>query len=370
MRTAVLAFSLVLVAAGQPATAATQPHLRPLWTVSAGPQERQITGAAISGRTLVRASTLYRGYEHPTGELRRYDAGTGADLGGIASAPGWMFGTVAGVDGRILVQAREPSGGAQLRSYTWKGKLQWQQAAPGEAFAAGNVLVASGGDQVRAIEVASGKVRWSVTAEGDSGTSAPVLAGDRVLRAGATADGFVLSALDERTGAVRWRAGGSGTRVVVAGDTAVTVGAGGTCAFALATGERRWCAFQPAREAIAAGGTLFVVEDGYLTALGRTDGSLQWRRSYQRRDAQTSTSYWTPAARGGVLYAVVYHYAPSAANPARRHRHELLAVSAAHGHVLRRIDVPMPYEVGGEPLLLTRSAVYFATLAGLFAWSR
>jgi outer membrane protein assembly factor BamB len=230
--------------------------------------------------------------------------------------------------------------------------------------------VASGGDQVRAIEVASGRVRWSVTGEGDSGTSAPVLAGDQVLRAGATADGFVLSALDERTGAVRWRADASGTRVVVAGDTAVTVGAGGTCAFALATGERRWCAFQPAREATVTGTTLFVIEDGYLTALNVADGSLRWRRSYKRRSAETSTSYWTPVAGGGVLYAVVYHYAPATTDPARRHRHELLAVSAADGRVLRRDDVPMPYEVGGEPLLLTRVAVYFATLANLFAWSR
>lgn len=366
MRIAVLAFSLVLVAAGQPATAAAQPHLRPLWTVPASPQERQITGAAVSGRTLVRASTLYRGYEHPTGELRRYDARTGADRGGIASAPGWVFGTVVVADGRILVQARETSGGAQLRSYTGNGELKWRQAAPGEAFVAGNVLVASGGDQVRAIEVASGQVRWSVTAEGDSGTSAPVLAGDLVLRAGATADGFVLSALDERTGAVRWRADGSGTRVVVAGDTAVTVGAGGTCAFALATGERRWCAFQPALEATASGGTLFVIEEGYLTALGVADGSLQWRRSYALRGWATSTSYWTPIAGGGVLYAVVYHYSPA---KAQRHRHELLAVSAADGRVLRRFDVPMPYEVGGETLLLTRSAVYFATLANLFAWT-
>src|SRR4051812_14396566 len=74
MRIAVLAFSLVLLAAGQPATAASTSPLRPLWTVSAGPEERQITGVAVTGRTLVRASTLYRGYEHPTGELRRYDA--------------------------------------------------------------------------------------------------------------------------------------------------------------------------------------------------------------------------------------------------------------------------------------------------------
>src|SRR5690242_190420 len=183
MRIAVLAFSLVLLAAGQPATAAVAgPHLRPLWTVSAGPDERQITGAAVTGRTLVRASTLYRGYEHPTGELRRYDARTGADLGLLAAASGWAFGAVAGVDGRILVQAREPGGGAQLRSYTGKGRLQWVREAPGEAFAAGGVVVASGGDQVRAIEVASGRVRWSVTAEGDSGTSAPVLAGGQVLR--------------------------------------------------------------------------------------------------------------------------------------------------------------------------------------------
>jgi outer membrane protein assembly factor BamB len=366
MRIAVLAFSLVLLAAGQPATAASTSPLRPLWTVSAGPEERQITGVAVTGRTLVRASTLYRGYEHPTGELRRYDALTGVDRGSLASAPGWAFGSVAVAGGRIVVLAHDASGGAQLRSYTGSGKLQWQQAAPGEAFAAGSVLVATGGAQVRAIEAASGQVRWSVTAEGDSGTSAPVLAGDQVLRAGATADGFVLTALDEGTGAVRWRADASGPRVVVTGDIAVTVGAGGTCAFALATGEQRWCAFQAALEATAASGTLFVIENGYLTALSVADGSLQWRRSYALRGWETSTSYWTPVAGGGVLYAVVYHYSPV---KAQRHRHELLAVSAADGRVLRRFDVPMPYEVGGEPLRLTRSAVYFATLANLFAWT-
>ncbi len=70
-----------------------------------------------------------------------------------------------------------------------------------------------------------------------------------------------------------------------------------------------------------------------------------------------------------MLYAVVYHYAAPRRGAPARHRHELQAVSAADGRVLRRIDVLMPYEVGGEPLLLTRSAVYFATLANLFAWS-
>src|SRR5689334_16328530 len=145
MRIAVLMVSLVLLTAGQPAMAAPQPHLRPLWTISAGTEERQITGAVIAGRTVVRAGTLYRGYEHPVGELHRYDARTGADLGGIAGAPGWAFGGVAVAGGRIVVQAHEPGGGAQLRSYAGNGKLQWQQAAPGEAFAAGRVLVASGG---------------------------------------------------------------------------------------------------------------------------------------------------------------------------------------------------------------------------------
>jgi outer membrane protein assembly factor BamB len=386
------AFSVVLVAAGTSASAApspvARPSLRPLWTISAGPAERQIAGVAITGQTLIRSSTLYRGYEHPTGELRKYNAKIGLDLGPLASAPGLVFGQVAVVGGAVVVQARptgEGIGGPQLRSYDEKGRLRWKQNAPGDAFVvgarpseladasgvmAGRVLVASGGTQVEALEPASGRVRWSVTAEGDSGTSAPVLAGDQVLRAGALSDGsqltgFVLTALDQQTGAQRWRADASGTEVTVAGDSVITVGAGGTCVFALVTGERRWCAFQVARHAAVAGDTLFVVEDGFLTALRLSDGSLLWRRSYALRGAELSTSYWTPVVGGGVLYAVVYHYAPDSA---RRHRHELLAVSEADGRVLRRVDVPMPYEVGGEPLVLTRSALYFATLANLFAW--
>src|SRR5690349_21187990 len=197
------AFSVVLVAAGTSASAVpspvARPSLRPLWTISSGPAERQITGVAVTGQTLIRSSTLYRGYEHPTGELRRYDANIGLDLGPLASAPGLVFGQVAVVGGAVVVQARpagDRNGEPQLRSYDGKGRLRWKQNAPGDAFAAGRVLVASGGTQIEALEPASGRVRWNVTAEGDSGTSAPVLAGDQVLRAGAITDGFVLTALD------------------------------------------------------------------------------------------------------------------------------------------------------------------------------
>src|SRR5689334_6651469 len=116
MRGALLAaaFSVVLVSAGTSAAssaAVARPTSHPLWTVSAGPGEQQITGVAITGRTLVRSSTRYRGYEHPTGELRRYDARTGFDLGPMASAPGYSFGPVAAVGDAVVVQAR-PAGDA------------------------------------------------------------------------------------------------------------------------------------------------------------------------------------------------------------------------------------------------------------------
>ncbi len=365
------------------------PDLRPLWTVPAGPAERQITGAAIIGGRLLRSSTTFTGDDHATGEIRRYDAITGADLGLVAGADNRAFGQLAIAGDALFVQERNPVDGvAMLRSYTLKGTLRWENAAPGEAFAAGEVIVASGGQQVRALEPASGRVRWSVTAEGDSGTSAPVLAGASVLRSGAVGDQgrgsggrqdqggaraagagsggrqdrYVLSSLDARTGAVRWRAGASGTEVLVAGGEVITVGAGGTCAFALSTGIRRWCSPPPALHATAAGGTVFVIGEGVVTALSAADGTVRWHRSYALRGWESSTSYWTPVIGGGVLYAAVYHYSPG------RHRHELLAVSAADGRVLRRFDVAMPYEVGGEPLLLTRHAVYFATLANLYAW--
>jgi outer membrane protein assembly factor BamB len=375
--------SLVLAAAGTPASAgvgsgrplkpATVTHLRPLWTVPAGTVERQITGVAIIGATLLRSSSVFTGDEHATAEIRRYDAFTGADLGPVASAENRAFGRLAVAADALVVQERNPVDGVtMLRSYTLKGTLRWETAAPGEAFVAGDVIVASGGDQVRALEPASGRVRWSVTAEGDSGTSAPVLAGASVLRAGAVGDQgggsggrqdqYVLSSLDARTGAVRWRAGASGTEVLVAGGEVITVGAGGTCAFALSTGDRRWCSPPPALHATAAGGAVFVIGEGVVTALSAADGTVRWHRSYALRGWESSTSSWTPVLGGGVLYAAVYHYSPG------RHRHELLAVSAAGGRVLRRFDVAMPYEVGGEPLLLTRQAVFFATLANLYAW--
>ncbi len=136
---------------------------------------------------------------------------------GIASAPGGVFGHGCRRR-RPDLGAGPGAGDGRERSSgrtTGTADCNGSRRPRARRLRPGSVLVASGGDQVRAIEAASGRVRWSVTAEGDSGTSAPVLAGDQVLRAGATDGGFVLTALDQRTGAVRWRADGSGTEVVV-----------------------------------------------------------------------------------------------------------------------------------------------------------
>jgi hypothetical protein len=140
-----------------------------------------------------------------------------------------------------------------------------------------------------------------------------------------------------------------------------TAGDGGTCAFAASTGRSRWCSGVPARHVTAYRGVVYAVGEGAVTAYDAGNGAVRWRRSFARPGFE-STSYWTPVAGAGVLYAVVYHFAPGV------HRHELLALAAADGRVLRRLDVAMPFEVGGEPLLLTRDRLYFATLAELQAY--
>jgi outer membrane protein assembly factor BamB len=352
----VLVFSLVLAAAGVSyadtptgaLNAGSVRRLAPLWTSPAAPGEHQIGGAAIAGGVLWRTETTYVSEGHSDAGIARFDAATGAPLGTVVTATDRAF-TQLAVDGdRLLVQGRDTvTGKSGLWSYTMNGFPHWHVDG-GWSFVVGDgVVVSTGDDRVRGLDATDGHLLWQT-----AGASA-VIADGRVI-----IDGAELRAVDARTGAVAWTAAGRGVPAA-SSSLAYLVGAAGTCAFDLVDGRRRWCDGTPGVAATALGDVVYVVGDGLVSAYS-ADGTVMWRRSYAD-GSRESTTLWTPVAGAGVMYFMAYHFDPG-------QRHELIALAADSGQIRKRLPVDLPWEVGGEPLLLTGERVYFAGLPAVYAF--
>jgi outer membrane protein assembly factor BamB len=353
----------------QGSTVVSAKALRPLWTSEAGTGDRQIGGAALAGGVL-----WWAGSDRGVGELHRLDPVNGTEQGVAVYQPGRWFTQLAAVLGGVVVKGRGTSGGpVYLSRYTGAGTRVWDVEIPGDlalegGFAiTGSTVVASGGDRVRAYSVADGKLLWNVPAIGDGNVSGAIVADGLVVRSGRLGDEYVVTGLDLTSGAVKWRVpGGSGTDVFASGGQVFTTGPAGVCAFASATGARAWCvAGLAATSGSAAPGVVYALGDGFLAALSAQTGATLWRHSYVARGWTSSSSMWAPVIGNGAVYFVAYDFAQR--NGETRHRHRLIALSAADGREQRRIDLDVPYEVGGEPLILGRSRLYFATLARVVA---
>lgn len=363
-----------------PAAAA---RLDTVWTAPATRPEEQIGGAVIADGTLLRASG------GPTGQIRRYDAVTGDDLGPVVDVPGRQFGQLAslpaaggpqGQAGAAMIvesQAIEPGTGnlleRRLGAYTGGGVEQWQAPLPDEVSGgftvAGDVVLRAAGATLTALRTADGSTAWSAPLDGEAGLHPPVADGGLALQTFETPGGTGLVALDLRTGARVWRQDVSGPWLIAAGGVAYTTGAGGVCAHTVADGARRWCdakTLLDPRQATTDGQLLMVLDArGRAAAFATGDGAVRWTLDWGMAGAETATSYWSPVTGGGVLYAVVYQFLIR--DGASVHRTELLAVDAATGKLVTRRDLGFDSLHGGEPLLLCGDHVYFAALEKLFA---
>ncbi|WP_433609099.1 PQQ-binding-like beta-propeller repeat protein [Dactylosporangium sp. CA-139114] len=371
-----------------PLDAAAAKHLRPAWTAPATRPGEQVGGAIVIDGTVLRASG------GPSGQIRRYDAATGHDLGPVVDAPGLAFGQLAAAGDTLLVEAVErPALRRTLRAYTLRGERRWTVDLPGTVSggftAAGDLILRAAGDILTAYRTADGSAAWTAPLGGEPGFRMPVRLGDLVLQGiepgGITSIGTEpgtaetsgsngtqpgIAAFDARTGAQVWRRPASGAELVAAGDAVYAVGERGICAYTAADGARRWCDARTLEAPVHASlgdGALFVIDGhGGLAAFDTGTGAPRWRTSYGL-DAEVDASYWAPVNGGGVVYAMVYHFAVRGG--VSTHRVELVAADTSTGRLIRRLQVDVDAMRGEEPLVLAGDHVYFAAVQKLHAFS-
>ncbi|MGI5181789.1 PQQ-binding-like beta-propeller repeat protein [Dactylosporangium sp. CA-152071] len=355
-------------------------RLDTVWTAPVSRPDEQVGGAVVADGVLLRSSG------GPTGQIRRYDAVTGADLGPVVDAPDRRFGQLAsvpgsagGTGGTLLVESQAidvPSGdlGARyLTSYTGRGDKRWETPLPGEVSGGftvvGDLVLRAAGATLTALRLDGGAVAWTAPLDGEAGLHPPVADAGVALQPFEAGTGTGLAAFDLRTGARVWRQDVSGPWVIAAGGVAYTTGLSGVCAVSVADGARRWCDTRTLidpRSATTDGQTLMVLDaHGRAAGFAVRDGAVRWTRDWGMAGAEVATSYWAPVTGGGVLYAVVYQFAIRDGAPV--HRSELLAFDAAAGTLLLRHELAFDALHGAEPLLLSGDHVYFAALEKLFA---
>jgi len=170
----------------------------------------------------------------------------------------------------------------------------------------GSVLVASG-EHVASVGACSGTSLWR--AHLGAGVMAVAAAGESHTMALAADTGGVLHGLDAHRGVTRWvsRLGIVAHAVVVAGDTAIAVAAGGLHAVALASGKPRWTARLPAAVTsahLAGGGDVLVAVtvDGTIVGVHPATGRTRW---WVRTGAPSSgvTGAGAPGGRPALVAA-------------------------------------------------------------------
>ncbi|GAA3451221.1 outer membrane protein assembly factor BamB family protein [Dactylosporangium matsuzakiense] len=363
-------------------------HLTRAWTAPAGGPSEQVGDAIAIDGTVFRSTG---GAATDRGMIRRYDAVTGHDLGPIVvSAPGEAFGQLAAAGDTLLVESiARPSLQRTLFAYTLTGTPKWktplEDAVSGGFTTAGDLILRSAGTTLTAYRTADGTPAWTASLGGEPGFHPPVRAGDLVLQATeppplsaepgpagpgapAAAKSSRILAFDAATGTPAWQHDSSGAELVAAAGTVYSVGEPGVCAYAAADGTRRWCDAETLESPVHASvgdGVLFVVDGhGGLAAFDAGSGARRWRTSYGL-DAEVNASYWAPVNGGGVVYAVVYHFAVRGG--VSTHRVELVAADAATGGLLRRLELDVDALHGGESLLLSGDHLYFAAVQRLYA---
>ncbi|MEV6932174.1 PQQ-binding-like beta-propeller repeat protein, partial [Dactylosporangium sp. NPDC051485] len=161
--------------------AATVAGLRPAWTAAPPTRDEQVNGAIVIDGTLFRTS------EGPTGQIRRFDAYTGADLGPIVDVPGRALGQLAAAGDTLVVESLERKEVRRfLAGYRLNGRPRWEIPLPegvsgGFTVGAGLVL-RSAGATLTAYRVADGGAAWSAALDGEPGLHTPVLLDGLVLQ--------------------------------------------------------------------------------------------------------------------------------------------------------------------------------------------
>ncbi|MBI1172799.1 PQQ-binding-like beta-propeller repeat protein [bacterium] len=250
-----------------------------------------------------------------------FDAGGGLSGGGLAAEGGRVFATT-GYGETIALNAAD-------------GSVIWRQrmgAMPsGAPSVAGNqVLVVTDDGTGWALDAATGRTLWTATGastpdsfRSDAG-SAPAVDGQTVVLPFSSG---ILMGADLRSGASKWTAAVSGTRLGsayadsgdITGDPVIVGGVlyagtqgGRTGAFSAATGQRIWTAEEGAlNPPLVVGGSVFTVNDnGRLVRMSAQSGETIWAvdlpyfRDQKPKKHRSIAANYGPVLAGGHLIVV------------------------------------------------------------------
>jgi outer membrane protein assembly factor BamB len=171
------------------------------------------------------------------------------------------------------------------------------------------VIYVTAGRSLHAVELATGRRRWTARLDTTHGASLAV-SRDRIV----TWDADGLRILDRQTGRMRRQVSApptSGGAPVVVGELLVVSGSGGSAAFDLATGELRWSRLLDCFGCtpVAAGGRVYLVGQAAATEGVQPSGGVH------ALDLQSGEEIWfvrqgtvfasSPSLRGGTVYVRV-----------------------------------------------------------------
>lgn len=251
---------------------------------------------------IVVRDTVYVG----TGDnrLRAYRSSDGAVLwnanvgGGQVSTPAWSNGVVYVGSGDWTLYAFDAATGASRWSHKTGGPV-----VGGPVVSRNRVYVGSDDGNVYAFNAATGEVAWTTFVGGEINHS-PAIAGD-TLYVGNYTGSFLLTAMDVRTGAVRWNVPTGGyldwnTPAVADGVVYVTSVDGEAYAFDAVSGDQIWQrtfpAFIEAAPAVAGGMVYLGTYDHSFYALDAATGARKWKATTGNLIAGTA------AVANGVVY--------------------------------------------------------------------
>lgn len=293
-----------------------------VWSASVGGGNTR--RARITAEPVVSGGTVFA--MGSNGTVSALDLASGGQLWQASAAPEGDRGALA-PGGGLAVSAGKvivtTGAGEVVALSAADGTVAWRQRLDGPAAGApavdgGAAYVVSRDGVASAIDLATGKLRWQLTATrttaGVQSPAAPAISGDLVIVPYETGQLLALNAPD---GTRAWAAAVAGQRngrayaayadvtgdPVVAGGVAYVGSAGGRMvAVEAETGQRLWGAGEGAMNApLVVGGSVFAAtDDGRLVRLDATTGETIWA---------VDMPYFT-AKKTKKNLAIVAHYGP------------------------------------------------------------
>ncbi|MGE5542726.1 MAG: PQQ-binding-like beta-propeller repeat protein, partial [Bacillota bacterium] len=247
------------------------------------------------------------------------------------------------------------------------------------AVAGGRAVVAAYDGRICSLSLGDGQLLWDFVVPGDLISGSPAVGGGSVFvpALGTGEGGGAVYALDEATGAVRWKTplqGWLGNSVAFGGGKVVVAATGfktgGVYALDAGSGTLLWGPVRSANNqwsspAISSD-TIYLGNTGWLYAIDLDSGQFRWQwkapavtRKSKNRTYQHDALVRPPVISGGRLYASTYFEVPGP--------DAIYVLSAATGKELWKNEIP--WRVGSGPVGGRGGLVIGGTAGEMEAWS-